>query len=360
MSRRELHPRAGYEQIRLYAPGPEREFTIDLSDNTNRWGMPPEAMAALRDATSNALTRYPSLYGGRLKALLADYCGVTPDMIVTGTGSDGVLEPAIRAFGEPGDRLAHPDPTFVMIGAFARMNGLIPAPVPLRPDYDVDAPGMLAAGARIVYLCSPNNPTGGALSPNSVGRIVGETTGLVIVDEAYAEFAAADALDLVRANGHVLVTRTLSKAFGLAGLRIGYGIAAPAVASAIEKARGPYAVSAAAEAAAAAALGPGRAWVEARAREAVGVRERFASALRRLGLEPAPSDANFLFVPVRGAIGLAARLSERGIAVRAFGGLSPVSDALRTSGGEALRINVAPWPTMEQVLDALQQELHDD
>lgn len=352
-----LHPRSGYDSLRTYAPGNDVPCAVDLSDNTNLWGVPPAAASALAGTAPAEYTRYPSRYAHDLKEAIAARHGVSPGMIVTGAGSDGVLEPAIRAFGTPGDLLAHPDPTFVMARAFGIMNGLVPAPVPLTAEYDADPEELLATGARIIYLCSPNNPTGGSLSRDVMRRVVQRASGLVIVDEAYAEFAGVDALDLARESDRVLVVRTMSKAYGLAGLRIGYGIGAPAVVGAVEKARGPYTVSVAAERAAVAAMREGHEWVAARAADAVAARERLGGELRRRGLQPARSDANFVLVPLAGADDVARQLALHGVAVRAFTGLPRVSAALDASGGSAIRITVGPWAQVEAALAALDRVL---
>ncbi len=352
-----LLTRPGYDAIRLYDPGVAPALAIDLSDNTNRWGMPPAAARAVRDLEAATLTRYPSLFGGTLKVEIAKMLGVDAGMVVTGNGSDGILEPAIRAFAEPGDLLAHPDPSFVMIATFARMNGLVPAPVPLTASCDADADALLATGARIIYLCSPNNPTGNAISRGALLRVVREAPGLVILDEAYAEFAGWTAVELLGESDRLLVTRTLSKAFGLAGLRVGYGVGAPALVQGVEKARGPYTVSVAAEAAALAALREDRQWVREAVAEAAAARGALTEALRAMGLRPVESSANFVFAPCRDAVQVGRALAARGIAVRAFAGLPQLSPDLRASGGEALRITVAPRPAMDAVIAALEEIL---
>ena len=343
--------RASYREITLYAP--ERApCAVDLSDNTNCWGVPPAAERELRSAALSTMTRYPNLYAASLKAALAEYVGVTSDHVVTGCGSDDVLDSAIRAFAEPGDRIAYPDPSFAMIPIFARMNGLVPVPVPLTESLDANAEAMLATGARIIYLCSPNNPTGGSLSRDTIARIVREATGVVILDEAYAEFAGADHRALLGRSDHVLITRTLSKAFGLAGLRVGYAVGARALVAAVEKSRGPYKVSAIAERMALAALGDGMAWVRDHVQAAIENRERLQQELRRRGLMPLASDANFVLVPVSGAAERARAMRARGVAVRPFDALPGVAAPLRETGGSALRISVGPWPMMETMLAA--------
>lgn len=343
--------RQSYRAISLYAPD-RSPCAVDLSDNTNTWGVAPAVERAIRDAGISSLTRYPNLYAAALKDALAGYAAVESRMVVTGCGSDDVLDSAIRAFAEPGDRIAFPDPSFAMIPIFARMNGLEPVAVRLTPSLDADADAMLAAGARVIYLCSPNNPTGNAMTRAAIEEIVSRAEGIVIIDEAYGEFAGADCLDLARSSDRVLVTRTMSKAFGLAGLRVGYAVGAPTLVAEVEKSRGPYKVSALAERAALAALGEGLEWARAHVREAVANRARLVAELEARGIATLPSAANFVLAPVAHALDRAKRMRARGVAVRPFEGLPPLVDALRESGGSALRISVGPWTMIESVLEA--------
>jgi histidinol-phosphate aminotransferase len=342
--------RAIYQDIALY--GAERpRCAIDLSDNTNLWGMPPSAAAAAREAAGGA-TRYPNVYARGLKAALADYLGVTPEMIVTGCGSDDVIDSAIRAFAEPGERFAYLDPTFPMAPVFAQMNGLVPIPVPLSDTLDADADGLLATGARLIYLCSPNNPTGTLVSRATIERVVAAAPGVVIIDEAYAEFAGVSSLDLLARSDRLLITRTMSKAFGLAGLRVGYAAGAPALVGEVEKSRGPYKVNVIAEQAALAALADDRAWVAAHVAEAVENRQRLIAALGQLGdfhtIETTRS--NFVMTKPSAKIDVREmyrRLCERGIGLRPYLGLpAPVA-------GDWLRISVGPWPMMQACIDAM-------
>ena len=347
-------PRASIAALELYAPDGTRA-AIDLSDNTNRWGMPPAASAALRDAARDAecVTRYPEAYSESLKSGIADYLEVPPDHVVTGCGSDNVLDSAIRALAEPGQTMAIPEPTFVMAARFGALNGLRIAPVHIAADYTVPVDRLLAGDPRIVYVCSPNNPTGTVTPPETIEELARRASGFVIVDEAYAEFAGATVLDLTRRLDNVLVVRTMSKAFGLAGLRVGYGIGAPSVVRAVEKSRGPYAVGAPGARAAVAALRHDQAWVRHHVELAVAHRERLTVALRERGYATVASQANFVFAPLSNAARIAARMRELGVAVRALTGLPAVSRALRDSGGSALRISVGPWPMVETALDTL-------
>jgi histidinol-phosphate aminotransferase len=364
--------RPGYDAIPLYSPGGDaRPCTVDLSDSINLWGAPPAALDALRAAaTSAAVAHYPPLYNAGLREPLAAYAGVRPEHVVTGCGSDGVLDCVIRAFGEPGGVLAHMAPTFSMVPVYARSNGLTPVGVPVvGDDYAVDADALLATDASVIYLCSPNNPTATPLAREAVLRVVERARGLVILDEAYAEFVAADPAARAEvftpeapAWGRVLVLRTLSKAFGLAGLRVGYGVGHPLVVREVEKARGPFNVAYPSEKAAIAALGdaPGALpWVREHAARAVAQRNRLLAGLRALGLAPAPSVSNFVFLPVPRAGEIARRLRARGVATRLFAGMPQTVPALRASGGEGLRLGVGPDAVLDAFLAALGEVLEE-
>lgn len=340
--------RASYRAISLYSPN-RAPCRLDLSDNTNMWGPPPTVRWLLGAAADPVITRYPRAYADDLKRAIADYLGVSPGCVVTGCGSDDVLDSAIRAFSEPGQTLAYPDPSFPMVEIFARMNGLAPLPIPLREDYDVDAEAFTSSGAPVIYLCSPNNPTGTRLSRRSVEQILSDATGVVILDEAYAEFADGDCLDLLEGSDRLVITRTLSKAFGLAGLRVGYAVSSPNLAREIEKSRGPYKVSALAEQAAIAALSEDRQWVDDRIADARESRARLIQELRKRSLAPIESQANFVFVPLPRGDRVAARLREVGVAVRPFSALVGI--------GDAIRITVGPWTMMEECLTAINEVL---
>lgn len=345
--------RAAYRDIPVYAPhGPGEEpppVRIDASDNTNLWGPPPRAAQALRDAAGDVASRYPALYAHDLRAAIAGYAGVREPELVLGCGSDDVLDSVMRAFAEPGDAVAFPSPTFSMIPTFAKMNALRPVGVPLTGDWDADADGLLATGAKVIYLCSPNNPTGTVTSEAAIRRVVAEAPGVVILDEAYGEFAERTYAGEAPGWERVLVTRTMSKAFGLAGLRVGYGAGAAWLVKEVEKARGPYMVNAFAQRAVETALREDLDWVRARAAEAVANREHLAGELRVLGLDVLPSQANFLLARTPRARALAGALQRRGILVRLFAGLPLV--------GDALRIGVGPWAQMADVVAGIADAL---
>jgi histidinol-phosphate aminotransferase len=333
---------------------------VDLSDNTNLWGAPPAARRALSDGAP-APSAYPTLYSAPLKGAILRYVGLERAAgigVVAGCGSDDVLDSLMRAFSRTGARIAYPSPTFSMIPVLARLNGIEPVPVPLTATFDADVERIVDARAAITYLCTPNNPTATGLSRAAVEHVAAHAQGIVVIDEAYAEFAPEVFMDLVTRHERVLVARTFSKAFGLAGLRVGYGVASEELVGLVERARGPYKVNSFAERAVVAVLGEGDdalGWVRDRAVEAVEVRTWLAGELRRRGFAPLPSVANFLCVPTARAQLLATRLRERGVLVRVVSAMPREVPAFDAEGGLALRIGVGPWDLMRQFLDALDE-----
>ncbi len=319
-----------------------RGCAVDLSDNTNLWGAPPSLQRAASAFEASDVSRYPSAFSDDLKQAIARYTGVDESRVVTGCGSDDVLDSAIRAFGVAGNTLAQLDPTFSMIRAFAALNGLSVSGISAD---DVDlAAAFLKTDAELIYLCSPNNPTGAVVSPDVVEAIVAGSNGIVIIDEAYIDFGGVSSLRLLERYDNVLVTRTFSKAFGLAGVRVGYAIGAPELVRQVECARGPYKVSAFSERVAIDALENDTEWVAHRVAEAVANRERLCRELQAFENPGLPSGANFVLVPVGNAALVEAFMRDAGVAVRRFDRLPGI--------GDAVRITVGPWPLMERCLDA--------
>ena len=349
--RRGLPSRSGYEALGVYGSA-HSEVAIDLSDNTNPLGPPPAARAALAAVDPGVAGRYPSHYAASLKSALAGYVGVAPEAIVTGCGSDEIIDCAVRAFGGPGAKIVHPTPTFVMVPHFARANGVVPRAVPLLggdAHFDLDVDAMLAMRGAITYACSPNNPTGTLASETAIAGLLDEARGLVILDEAYVEYGGVSHAALASDHRRLLVVRTLSKAFGMAGLRAGYAIAHPDVVREIEKARGPYKVNALAELMAAAAVRADVAWMRSTVSDVLEARSRFVTWLTARGRAPLPSSANFVLLPVADAPKVAGVLESRGVRVRAFAKLPGI--------GDALRISIAPQSIMTRAMPAFEEAL---
>jgi histidinol-phosphate aminotransferase len=210
--------------------------------------------------------------------------------------------------------------------------------------------GLLATKAPLIYVCSPNNPTGTVTPREELLRLFDHAPGIVLLDEAYGEFTDAHDLRAEAARReNVLVTRTFSKAWGLAGLRIGYGVGGEALVAAVTKARGPYKVTAVSESAAVHALRHDAAWLKATVQDARRMRDRLHLALQgRDAVRVWASEGNFVFLQLADSAAAAAeRFRERGIGVRAFSNLNGI--------GEALRVGLAPWEQLQRVVDAAEE-----
>ena len=247
----------------------------------------------------------------------------------------------MRAFAEPGQTLAYCPPTFGIVPTFARTNGVVPVASALSVD------ALLALNPRLIYLCAPNNPTGALLPPGFLDGLLARTSAVVLLDEAYIDYAREESRAQQAAKSDRLLTiRTMSKAFGLAGLRVGWAVGPVRLVAELEKARGPYKVGTVAERAALTVLGADRGWVKDRVTETLALRGRFVDALTVRGYAPLPSEGNFVLVPVKeDASALADQLRTRGVSVRAFSKLQGI--------GEALRITIGPWASMSACLEAL-------
>ncbi len=335
-----LRTRPTLRAIQRYLPT-RPPCDLDLTDNTNLFGVPPSVTALLAAPPPSAITRYPSPYADALRLALARLTGTSAENIVTGCGSDDVLDATFRAFCEPQDRVAFCPPTFSIVSSFARANGLTPTPVRL----EVDA--LAQSGARLIYLCAPNNPTGALLPEGFLEALLERTTAIVVLDEAYIEYAARPSWSTAAPGlQRLLVVRTLSKAYGLAGLRVGYAVGAAELIEQVEKTRGPYKVGGLAERAAVAVLSDDVAWVQRGVDEVKQSRASFVQALSAKGFRPLPSEGNFVLVPVAtNAVDLAARMRERGVSVRAFSALEGL--------GDAVRISIGPKAAMDTCLAAL-------
>jgi histidinol-phosphate aminotransferase len=342
-------PRADYAQLRAYDPG-RVLVPVDLSDNTNLWGPHPAALARMRGAAPDDLRCYPEVYADGLRAAVAERFGVVAECVTTGAGSDDVLDSAFRAAAETGACVRYPAPTFSVIGDFARMNGMQPRPVPW-PEALADPSALIGDDTAVVYVCRPNNPTGSLAPLAWLERLLAlRRSGgpLIIVDEAYADFAGETLVSRATEVPGLLVVRTCSKALGLAGLRCGFGIARPDTVLEIEKSRGPYKVSRIAAEVAAQALADRDGWVARTLAECLDNRLRLRGELEARGLAQLESHANFILVaaPSGDAVADNAALRAHGVSTRPFTGIAEL-------GGEALRVTIGPWPMMQRFLEAL-------
>jgi histidinol-phosphate aminotransferase len=317
-----------------YVPGKpieevERELgiagAVKLASNENPLGPSPKAVAALREAAAN-VHRYPDGSCHRLRHALAGRLGVAPEQLVFGCGADEILELVAKSFLGPGDECVFAWPSFAMYPIVTKGMGATPVAVPLDGDQVHDLPAMAAAvgeRTRVVMVCNPNNPTGTSVGAAAFDRFADALPDdvLLLIDEVYVDFARRpdfpDALAWVERRPGTIAMRSFSKIAGLAGLRVGYGIADPELAGWLERARHPFNVNGLAEVAALASLDD-REHLERTLRvNAQGI-EYLTRELRALGVEVWPSEANFVLA--RPGPGCYERLLREGVIVRPLGG----------------------------------------
>ncbi|MDM7934525.1 MAG: histidinol-phosphate transaminase [Methanothrix sp.] len=294
----------GFAEIsRRYGIPPER--IIKLGSNENPYGPSPRVMEALQRISPE---RYPETED--LMAGLEEYTGLPEEMIVVGAGMDGVMDTLTRLFLEPGDRTLIPIPTFSYYEILTTISGARPVFLPRGRQFEV--PEEMPEGVRMVFLCSPNNPTGNLMPEDDLRRIVESTDAIVFLDEAYVEFAERSLLHLVREYENLVVGRTLSKAFGLAGMRLGYAAAPPWIAEQYRRAAPPFfGISCASVAAGIAALSD----LDFMQRSVGMIRMERERLQREIGSHP--SHANFLYKETSEPSSVVAeRFMQRGIIIR--------------------------------------------
>lgn len=335
--------RAGLDMIPAYrqgaAPQPVDGLApFKLSSNENPYPPLPSVVKAVADAASG-IHRYPSISADALAAALAERWGITAGNIAFGAGSVEVASQIIHAVTNSGDQVMFAWRSFEAYPILATVAGAEPQPVPLAPDGGHDLEAMAAAvtpRTRVIFLCNPNNPTGAVLTAAAVERFLDAVPAdvLVVMDEAYLHFndqpETAVGVDLFRRHSNVVVLHTFSKAYGLAGLRLGYAIGAPELIAGLRKVAIPFAVTALAQEAGLASLKAEKELQE-RIDVLIGERRRLYSGLLDAGLPVRPSGANFLWLDTGIHTEDLARLFEdNAIAVRAF-----PAEGIRVSVGTA-------------------------
>ncbi len=277
---------------------------IKLASNENPLGSSPKALTALREGSS-ALHRYPDGGAFRLREALANHWKVTLDHVILGNGSDEILGLLARTFLAPGDEAVMADQTFVIYKMEVTAAHGKPVVVPLK-QWRHDLRAMADAvtdRTRLLFLCNPNNPTGTMVTADEVELLLSRVPAHVVVvfDEAYFEYVRSqqfpDSMAYVRQGRNVIVLRTFSKIYGLAGLRIGYGVATEEIISFLNRVRPPFNANSLAQRAALAALGDEEHVARSRAVNEAGMRQT-VNGLSSLGFTPIPSEANFVYVDV--------------------------------------------------------------
>jgi histidinol-phosphate aminotransferase len=334
--------RANVRAMQGYTPGEQPglgERVVKLNTNENPFAPSERVMKAIREIESEVLRRYPSPTGDQFRTAAAKLFGVTPDMILCGNGSDDILTIATRAFVPSGGSLAFPDPTYSLYPVLSQIEAARSVPVPWEKDWSLPTDALVATEAEAIYLANPNAPSGTFVSPMKVAELARRFSGALLIDEAYADFADDNCLALVQSHPNVIISRTLSKAYSLAGLRFGFAIAQPQVIDQLLKVKDSYNCDAISIIAATAAIQDQdhakRGWDHIRAE-----RQRVSSELTQLGWTVLPSQANFILASVPNGKGKEAYLGlkEQGILVRFFN-LAGLTDKIRITIGTSQENN---------------------
>ena len=310
---------------------------VKLDANENPYDFPREAMEEIfRRTGAQDFSRYPDPGAVWLRRDISAYINMPIENIMVGNGSDELILNIALAFGMGGS-MAVATPTFSMYALHGQVAGTRTVEVPRREDFGIDVEALIRAAAdpavRIVVICTPNNPTANACRPAEIEQVLAAVDALVVVDEAYVEFGGESCIALLESHPNLVVMRTFSKAFGLAGLRVGYLLAAEPVMAQLLKVKQPYNVNAFSQLAARVVLACGPLFKE-RIASILGERDRLLKELSLLpGVEVFPSDANFiLFRTMQPAAAVYEGLLRRGVLIRNVSGPA-LANCLRVTVG---------------------------
>ena len=349
---KEYVPGKSIEEIALkYGLDPEK--IIKLGSNENPLGPSPLAVSAIQEKTGK-VHLYPPSDALDLRSALSEYTGYPEkNIVVSGNGMDGILDTIMRLFMTPGAESVIPIPTFSYYEIATLANGGKPVFVKRNRDFEISHSDILAkvnSNTKMIFLCSPNNPSGNVISEEEVRKILDKTRAIVFIDEAYVEFAQADLSGLVKEHENLIVGRTFSKAFGLAGMRLGYAIVPEWIAHDYMKVMTPFSVDVLSLAGGMAALSDSEYFKKSIETVKKG-REQLTRGLEHL-CRVFPSEANFIMIDVapRSAVQICDSLLKMGIIVRDC-------TSFRGAGDSLIRISVGTQAQNKKVIAAMEMRL---
>jgi histidinol-phosphate aminotransferase len=313
--------RQSIREMAGYVPGEQPDAgqrVVKLNTNENPYPPSQRVMEALAGASAEILRRYPNPTADAFRDAAAKLHGVSRDQIIAGNGSDDLLTIATRCFVPPGGTLAYPDPTYSLYPVLARLQDAKGLGVRWEGEWALPIDALVGAKASAIYLANPNAPSGTFVSPEKVAELATRFSGLLLIDEAYADFADANCISLVGRFPNLVLTRTLSKAYSLAGLRFGYAIGRADVIAEMMKVKDSYNCDALSIVAATAAIAD-QEYARGNWEKIKSERARVTGELSRVGWSVLPSQANFVFASMKGlalAKGIYEGLKDQGILVR--------------------------------------------
>lgn len=305
-----------------YVPGEQPKpgsNIIKLNTNENPYPPSPAAIAVLRNLDSEWLRRYPDPYANEFRQAISQVLGMPTDWIMVSNGSDELLNVIVRACAELGRKVVYPTPTYVLYRTLTQMQPAEIIEVPYGEDYRLPIEELLAANGAVTFIASPNSPSGHTVPLADLRQLAARVSGVLVIDEAYVDFAEETALPLVQEFENVIIARTLSKGYSLAGLRLGFGIANPKLLSGLFKVKDSYNIDAIACAVGAAAMRD-QPYKIACAEKVKASRTKLAADLKQLGFRLWDSQTNFLLAqpPQGNAEQIFLALKQQGILVRYF------------------------------------------
>ena len=318
--------------VKYYNPKLHGELRLDT--NTNVLGSNPAAEKYLRENTWD-LNGYPNTYSDGLRGALAELYGLDIDNIIAGNGSDEMLDVVFKTFTNMGDNSVVPVPSYTLYDYFVKLNGGKALEVDRTEDFQLDVDSIVKQDAKIAIMPSPNNPTGNCFRKKDIEEILSRFNGIVVVDEAYAEYADEAFIKRVEEFDNLVVLRTLSKAYAMAALRVGYAVTNKKLSDMMICVKIPYSLNMVSEGAAIAAV-KDQDFVRRSVEMVREQRPKLDAGLRKLGFETFPSDSNFILArsPIDHKV-LVDGLKERGVLIRDFGAKRRTENCVRTTVGTA-------------------------
>ena len=343
--------KAALDGYQPYVPGwqpPDNEDWVKLNTNESPWPPSPKVVEAVRAAVDDSLRLYPSPLATPAREAIGRAYGVPAGMVALGNGGDEILEMCLRAFAGAGDRVAYPVPTYPLLDALCGVHETVAVKHPLNEDWSLPE-AFISDPAPLKFLVNPNSPTGTWFDRAQVREVVRQAQGVVVLDEAYVDFAPESRLDLVREGAaNLVILRTFSKSFALAGMRLGFALSHPDLIESLDVVKDSYNLDRLAIVAATAAV-EDMAYHDRLVEFVVAERAWLAGRLRATGFEVSPSAANFVFArPPAAAADVAAALKQHRVLVRHY-------DRPPIEGW--FRITVGTREQHERLLTALQEIL---
>lgn len=300
---------------------------IKLASNENPWSPVPAVAAAIADAVSG-VNRYADNNATDVREAIGNWLGIDSGNITVGCGSSGLLQQLFMTYVDPGDEVVFPYPSFEIYPVFSTLFDAVEVRTPLIDHtFDLDAVAdAVTDKTKLIFLATPNNPTGTSISMDDVAALLGKIPNdvIVVIDEAYREFndpSFGDPVDLLANHRNVVITRTFSKAFGLAGLRSGYGVCDPEIIRELDKTRLAFSVNNLSQAGMLAAIEHEDAAM-AKVAELLDERQRCVDALTEAGVDMPTTNANFIYIPTGNAsANIATAMEKQGVVTRPFPGI---------------------------------------